>query len=265
MLAGIAAVAIAPQLASAQSYPGATPRPRTTDRATMHAQATAREIDERIGRAFAAIGKGAYDDAIADLERALALHPREPQASTASYDLGVADAESGKLAQAASAFEEAIARDPGFLAARANLVTVHLRRNDLPAARAAADALLAIAPDSARALYGRGIVALAAGDARVALDDFRALLARDPKYAVAHYDLAIAESRLGAFADAERECRAALALAPAYARASLALGGILLREGKRDDARSAFDSAARDAGDVALRNLAISLRDAIVR
>ncbi len=200
-----------------------------------------------------------------EFTRAIALHPLEPQASTAFYDLGLARAGSADLDAAAAAFAEAIARDPGFLAARANLVTVQLRRNDLAAARRTADAFIAVAPESARALYARGIVALQTGDARTALADFRKLLVHDPRYAVAHYDLALAEQKLGAYPDAERELREAISLAPAYARASLALGAVLLHEGKRDDARAAFDAAARSANDLALHNLAISLRDAIVR
>jgi len=264
---GIAALscALLGGTAAAQPYPGVTPVPRTTDAAALHALANDREIGERIRLGIAALARGAWPAARDEFARALALHPREPQGSTASYDLGIALTNAGDLDAAARAFEAAIALDRGFLAARANLVTVQLMRGDLAAARAAADAYVALAPDSARAAYARGIAALRAGDAATALADFRRLLARDPKYAVAHYDLALAEQRLNDDAAAERELRAALALVPGYARARAALGAILLHEGKRDEARAAFDAAARDADDPALRNLATSLRDAIAR
>jgi len=251
--------------AAAQPYSGVTPVPRTTDAAALHALASDREIGERIRLGIAALARAAWPAARDEFARALALHPPEPQGSTASYDLGIALTNAGDLDGAARAFEAAIALDRGFLAARANLVSVHLLRGDLAAARAAADAYVALAPDSARAAYARGIAALRAGDATTALADFRRLLARDPKYAVAHYDLALAEQRLGDYAAAERELRAALALVPAYARANIALGAVLLHEGNRADARAAFDAALRDTDDATLRTLATSLRDAIGR
>ena len=262
VIALLCAVLSAPALA--QPYAGVTPVPRTTDPAALHVVANQREIAERIRRGVAALERAEWRVARDELARTIALGPSEPQASTAYYDLGIALANLNELEAAASAFGAAIARDRGFLAARANLVTVWLMRGDLGAARKAADELIAIAPDSARGLYARGIVALQAGDAPSALVDFKRLLANDPKYAVAHYDLALAEQQLGDFDAAERELRAALALVPGYARAGIALGAVLLHQGRRDEARSAFDAAVRSADDVGLRNLAVSLRDAIV-
>jgi tetratricopeptide (TPR) repeat protein len=247
----------------AQPYPGVTPVPRTTDAAVMHELARQREIDERIRLGFAAETRGDWEAARAEFEHVVSLAPPEPAGSTAWYDLALAQAGSGALDEAAVSFNAAISRDPGFLAARANLIGVELMRGDLAAARAAADAFVALAPEAARALYARGLVALRSGDAATARRDFGTLLSRNPAYAIGHYDLALAETQLGELTEAERELRAALAAAPAYARARVALGAVLLREGKRDEARETFDQAARLASDAALRNLAVSLRDAI--
>jgi tetratricopeptide (TPR) repeat protein len=252
-----------PAAALAQPYPGVTPIPRTTDPATLHAIANNREIIERIRIGLRDETSSRWADAASEFERVIALAPVEPQASTAYYDLGIARAGLDDYSGAATAFDGAIARDPGFLAARANLVTVHLLGGDLNAAREAADAFVASAPDSARALYARGIVALRAGDATTALHDFRVLSSNDPSYAVAHYDIAIAEQQLSRFEDAERELRSAIALSPDYTRARIALGAVLLREGRKDEARVAFDAAAQSTQDATLRNLASSLRDAI--
>ncbi len=249
--------------ASAQPYDGVTPAPRTTDPVRMQALANEREIVERIRLGIAADVRGDDAGAAAEFARALALKPREPQASTAAYDLGLAQARLGRLDDAVAALEDAIERDSGFLAARSNLVTVQLLRGDMHAARSAADALVAVVPDSARALYARGIIALRSGDTPTALADFRRLLERNPAYALAHYNLALAEQRAQSFGEAERELRTALELAPDYARARIALGAVLLREGKRDDARATFDEASRTSADVTLRNLALALRDAI--
>jgi tetratricopeptide (TPR) repeat protein len=248
-----------------QSYPSVHPLPQTTDAAKLLDQATRREIVERIGFGFAAETRGEWSRAAAEFERVLKLDPREPQHSTALYDLGLAQANLGKSEAARTSFRDAIARDPGFIAARVNAVALDLQLNDLGAARRDADELLARVPDSARALYARGLTALRSGDAALALRDFGALLARDPSYATGRYDLGLAEMKLGRLDDAERELRAALALAPDFARARFALGAVLLRTGRRDEARTTFERAAQSAQDPSLRELALSLRDSIAR
>jgi tetratricopeptide (TPR) repeat protein len=249
--------------ARAQVYPDVHPVPRTTDAARLRSVAQDREVRERFRLGLADFARGDWSAASAEFERIVALRPEEPLRSTAHYDAGIALVNLRQYPAAAAAFEAAIRLDPDFLAARSNLVTVHLMAGDLAAARKSADELIARAPESARALYLRGLSALRSGDAQVALHDFGAMLARDPAYAAAHYDLALAEIKLGRIDDAERELRAALSLAPGYARARFALGTVLLRVGKRDEARVAFDEAARASQDPTLTNLANSMRDAI--
>lgn len=249
----------------AQTY-GSTPATtRTTDVHALRTLAQAREVHERFAIGLDAERRGQWAAAAAEFERIITLHPPEPQFSTAYYDAGIAYAHSARLDDAARAFRAAIAGDPQFLAAMANLISVDLARGDLREARAIADRFVALAPDSARALYSRGIVALRQGDSAAARTSFGQLLQTDPQYALAHYNLAVAQAQDGKYASAEQELRIALDLAPSYGRARFALGTVLLREGKRGEARAAFDAVARDAsGDAALRNLALAMRDAIV-
>lgn len=232
----------------------------------LHAIARARELHERFMRGIAAEQRRDWSAATAEFERIIALAPPEPQNSTAHYDLGIAYANLQRLPDAAREFEAALTGDPGFLAAMANLIAVDIARGDVTQARKIADRFVATAPDSARALYARGIIALKTGDYTVARNDFSQLLHNDPQYALAHYNLGIAQTRLGDYEGAERELTVALDLSPTYARARFALGTVLLREGKRTQARDEFDRVVRDAnGDVALQNLASAMRDAIVR
>lgn len=254
---------VATAVGRAQTYPMQSPVPRTTSAPALRAMAVSREIEERFKLGLAALSAGKFADAAAEFERIIALDPPEPKGSTARYDAAIAYANLHKYDDAAKLLRAAIALDPGFLAAMANLVAVDLARGDLAEARAAADRYVALDPESARALYSRGIVALHAGDARTAREDFGKLLRANPAYAVAHYDLALAEERLGNDAAAELELRSALALAPTYARARLALGALLLKEGRRAEARDAFVRATRDATDPALQNLAAAMRDSI--
>ncbi|HEV3092619.1 MAG TPA: tetratricopeptide repeat protein [Candidatus Cybelea sp.] len=258
----LAGLAVAP--ANAQTYPSAHPVPRTTSVPALRALATQREIEERFTIGIAAESRGDWNAAIAEFERIVALNPPEPKGSTARYDLALAYANAGRYDDAALQLRAAIALDSEFLAAMANLVSVDIARGDINEARRIADRYVAVAPDSARALYSRGIVALHGGDAATAREDFGKLLHTNPSYAVAHYDLALAEERLGRFDAAERELRTALALAPSYARARLALGVVLLREGEHAAARNAFEQAVVDAtGDPALQNVAAAMRDAV--
>lgn len=230
----------------------------------LRGQAVGREVEERFRIGLDDLGRQRWRDAAAEFERIVALSPSEPKGSTARYDLAIAYAHVSRFDDAARELRAAIALDPGFLAAMANLVAVELARGDLAAARAVANRYVSLDPESARALYSRGIVALRAGDAVTARGDFSKLLQSNPAYAVAHYDLALAEERLQRYAAAERELRAALLLSPAYARARFALGTVLLHAGRRSEARAAFERAYRDsAADPALQNIAAAMRDSI--
>jgi tetratricopeptide (TPR) repeat protein len=257
----LALVAAATAAASAQTYSGPTPQPRSTDVGALSAQARAREVRERFMRGVAAEERSDWSGAAVEFTRVVTLDPPEPKGSSARYDLALADAHLGRYDAAIALLEEALHRDPRFAAAAANLVAVELQRGDLAGARRAADQYLALAPDSILARYGRGLAALRAGDLVTARADFRALIAADPKYATAHYDLAVVELRAGRDDAARAELELALGLAPNYARANFALGTVLVRAGRRADARIAFDRCARDAEDPALRALAIDLRD----
>ncbi|HLX26421.1 MAG TPA: tetratricopeptide repeat protein [Candidatus Cybelea sp.] len=255
---------VATAAAQAQTYAPQSPAPRTTSVPALRAIAVHREIEERFTLGLAAESRRDWSSAAAEFERIVTLNPPEPQGSTARYDLALAYANLQRYGDAARELRAAIALDSGFLAAMANLVAVDLARGDLREARATADRYVSLAPESARALYSRGIVALRSGDNATARDDFGKLLGVNSSYALAHYDLALAEERLGAYAAAERELRTALTLAPGYARARFALGVVLFREGEHAEARNEFARATLDAaGDPALQNIAAAMRDSI--
>ncbi len=250
--------------AAAQTYDQSTPSPRTNDPKQLHAIGVAREVHERFLLGLDAESHLQWTAAAAEFERIVQLQPPEPQHSTAQYDLGIAYANLNRNDDAAREFRDALQGDPQFLAAMANLIAVDIARGNLQEARSIADRFESAAPDSARALYSHGIVALKSGDLAAARDDFKRLLSGDSSYAVAHYDLGAAQAGLGQYAAAAQEFALALDLSPGYARARFALGTILLRQGKRPEARAAFDRAAADArSDPALQNLAASMRDAI--
>lgn len=256
--------ALSTGMVAAQNYPSNSPVPRTTSAPVLRDLATKREIEERFSLGLDALARNQWQAAAAEFERIVALRPTEPKGSTARYDLAIAYANLERNDDAASQLRAAIALDPAFLAAMANLISVDLARNNLAEARSVADRFVTIAPDSARALYSRGIVALHGGDAATARDDFGKLLHSNSGYAVAHYDLALAEEQLAHLNAAERELRTALSLSPTYARAQFALGVVLLREGRRSEAREAFAATLKEASaDPALQNIAAAMKDSI--
>ncbi|MBV8727653.1 MAG: tetratricopeptide repeat protein [Candidatus Eremiobacteraeota bacterium] len=259
----IFALVASAQAVRAQQYGAHTPIPQTTSAPAMRDLAVQREIHERFRLGLDAEARQDWRGAIPEFSRIIAMQPGEPQHSTASYDLGIAYAGMHRYTDAAAAFRDAIARDNEFLAAYANLIAVDLQRRDLTEARSFGDRFVRLAPQSARALYSRGLVALQSGDLNAAIDDFGKLLLRNPTYAVAHYDLGLAHARLNQWTQAEREFSMAVDLAPAYARARFALATVLLREGRRSEARAALDATLRDAADPVLRNLAAALRNSI--
>ncbi len=257
----IIALATNPLAVPAQPYPASTPVPRSTDPAVLRRLIVARELHERFARGLAAEDRGAWADAADEFERIIALAPPEPANSTARYDAAIAEAHLGHYDRAQVRLEEALARDPGFAAAAANLVSVAIAAGDRRAARSAADRFVTLVPASARARYERGLLALDDGDLETAAGDFRALLADDPAYAIAHYDLGLVEVRSNRLDAAEAEFQRAVALSPGYARARFALGTVLVRQGRRAEARAVFDRAAHDASDPALHDLALTIRD----
>lgn len=255
-----------PLRANGQQYGSPRPVPKTTSAPALRELARQRELHERFALGLEAQRRMRWADAASEFERILVLSVSEPQHSTAAYDLAIAYARLNRLDDAAKTLRIALAGDPEFLAAYANLIAIDLQRRDLREARQMADRFVRLAPDSARALYSRGLTALAQNDAAAAAADFGRLLQNDPSYAIAHYDLGIAESKREHLSEAQREFEAAVALSPQYARAQFALATVLLKQGKRADARRALDAAVRDAAaDPALLNLAIALRDAMRR
>jgi tetratricopeptide (TPR) repeat protein len=256
-------LAVSAGAAHAQSYGLATPAPRTTAEGALLARARSREVTERFGRGLADGDRGDWRAAADEFARIIALDPPEPQGSTAYYDLGLAQAQSGDDAHASAAFTEALRRDPGFAAAAANLIVVALRAGDLHAATLAADKLVAIAPRSLRARYQHGLVALRAGDLPSARADFTAVVVSSPAYAVAYYDLAVVDMRAERYDAARAELDRAIALSPGYARARFARATLLVRAGQPAAALVDLDRVLAESGDPSLRDVAQALRNGL--
>lgn len=247
--------------ANAQTYAPPTSAPRITSAEAAHRLIVEREVRERFARGLADEARADWIAADREFGRIVDLAPPEPKTSTAYYDRALALAHLRRPNDAMNALDAALARDPGFAAAAANLTALALAAGDDERARRAATRFVAIAPASARARYSEGLVAIRTGDFALARRDFAALVADDPAYAVAHYDLAIVELHDGRTAAAQAELERALALSPGYARARLTYAELLLRDGRTGEAKTELAKTAADAADPALQMLARTLRE----
>jgi tetratricopeptide (TPR) repeat protein len=216
----------------------------------------------------------AADEEVASLERALALHPDDPEAL---YRLGNAHLGQGRHAPALACFERALQLDPHHVEALCHRGNALLQLGRFGLALASYDRALALRPDDPVMLSNRGLALHALGRFEQALASYdRALAAgpRDPgtlvnrgitlyrlerfEAALASFDRALALSpndasalsqRGAALRALERPAEAlasidrALTLRPHDAGAHSNRGSVLGRLGRLDEAQASFDRA----------------------
>lgn len=155
-------------------------------------------------------GTGQLDEALAMFQRRRQMVPEDPQAlvqisgalidlgrldeaesmlrdallelddAETHYNLGVVLSGRGRLPDAVTAFETAIARDGTHANARNNLVVALIRLGDLAAAEAELDRMLALDPEDDRARTNLGLVYVDRGQLDRAEDQFREALRINP-------------------------------------------------------------------------------------
>ena len=191
-------------------------------------------------------------DAIAALQRALAIQPR----AEAHFALGTLYFHQGEFDRASAALKAAVAAEPRLVDAHIALGSVFKAKRQLPEAIDALRRAIALEPDSwsahaalatvlqqagatdaaaqeaaeaerrrrqgelereAAAMTAVGIARLDANDAAAAVEQFRRAIARVETYAPAHYQLGRALQRLGQDAAARAAFARARALNPSLA------------------------------------------------
>jgi arylsulfatase A-like enzyme/Flp pilus assembly protein TadD len=120
--------------------------------------------------------------------------------------LGIALSDAGRGAEAAKAFDRALAEDPGFVEAVQNLGIVRLRAEDLSGARDLFRRALAQDDKLPRAWNGLGVTLARLGDERGAIEAWDRAVALDPGLYDALFNLGLTAGKNGM----RREARAAL-------------------------------------------------------
>jgi tetratricopeptide (TPR) repeat protein len=151
--------------------------------------------------------------------------------------LGLALAETGEVAEAATRCEEAVRLEPFTAEWRYNLGNVLAQRGDLDAAMARYREAIERQPRFADAHYNLGIALARAKRHEEAAAEFRTTLRHRPADVNALNNLGVMLVQAGHLEDAADQYREILRLAPAYAMAHRNLAGILARSGREKEAR----------------------------
>ena len=195
------------------------------------------------------------DDAIAAYQQALA---RAPGYAAAHYNLGVAYRAKGQMGPAAECFRRAIDNDPEHARALAALGRV------LQTLAQAADAVpflkraIALMPDDADLLCDLGNALQTLGHPPDAIAAYRRSLQLNPKLSRAWYAAGCAESSHKEYAAAIASFRKALEILPDWPEAQHNLGQVLFKLGLVEEALDLFRRAA-SGGDPALPLAAIAV------
>ena len=178
--------------------------------------------------------------------------------AVAYYNLGYALTEKNDLIGAVEAYEKAIAIQPAFAAALANLgsnlLTLGKTGKALPVLRDAVQLL----PDNALLRAQLGDALQAESRLAEAEESYRQAVAMDCKMARAFYGLGCVQITLGDFAEAIESYRKVLSIAPDHMPSQHNLGKALFRMGEIDEALEQIRKAGEtDTSGTALTAIAV--------
>jgi len=183
----------------------------------------------------------------ADLDQRATARLIEVGHDSAEFHLivGKAHVGAGLYAQAMDEFQQAVRIDPKLPLAHYFLGTEYRRQNDFEPARQEFLKDIAIAPDVAYDYDELGAVCYALNQIPEAERYFKEALRLDPTMATSDYGLAKVYKQQGKFAHALDALRAAGAIDSRSASVYYLRGQILFAMGRRREAKSQFDEAAR--------------------
>jgi len=141
-----------------------------------------------VGLGRAQSGKGADDAAVATLEKAVKLDPKDV---AARRSLGEARFAKGDLDKARSDAEAAVKLDPKDPLSSRSLVAIHIKAEKIDWAEKEADRLVKAIPESPMGHFLRGWVLDRQGKDKDAIEAYEKALAKDDKFIDAHKNLAI--------------------------------------------------------------------------
>jgi tetratricopeptide (TPR) repeat protein len=203
-------------------------------------------------RASLYFAAGNVDLAAADIDRATALDPKNPDALALQTVVAVVRNE---LDAAMTSAEKAVAADPGSAAALIAMSYARQARFDLEGAREALEQAVAAAPGNALAWARLAELQLSFGRLDAALDAARTAAERDPKLARTQTVLGYAHLARVEIAEAAAAFDAAIELDQGDPLPRLGLGLTTIRDGQLDEGTRHIETAASlDPGNALVRS-----------
>ena len=193
--------------------------------------------------AGALIARGAVDEAVEHVEKALVL---KPDYAEAYNNLGLVRASQGRVDEALAQYRKTLELQPSYAEAHNNLGLLLARRGQFDEAIAHYRRALEIDPGLSGAHYNLAEALTARGQTGEASDHLRTALALKPDYAEAHNSLGVILAERGNVDDAREQFLKAIELKPHYAEARSNLGIVLARSGHLDAAIAQFRKALQD-------------------
>lgn len=160
----------------------------------------------------------------------------------AAYELALADLRDGRISVGLASLQDAISLNPDEPVYQNTLGLVHLNLKNFPQAMEAFERALQFSPDYADAHHNMGVALAEAGRWEEAIKAYRKALAI-PTYAhpeSVYTNMGWAYYNLDRLGEAESALRQAIRLEPALEAAHYHLGLVLLKAGRREEAKGAF-------------------------
>ena len=201
-----------------------------------------------------------YPQAVAELNRALALKPDEPRVMDA---LGLVFYARQDLSRAMSYFRKVLEIDPKFSQTHNNLGSIYWRLGRWDEAirefsLALADPIY-LTPEAA--YNNRGVAYLAQGKLDAAVQDFRRAVDVKPDFGQARHNLGLALLRRNRVGEAINQLEFALKVGPVTPRMRLNLAQAYLRNNQRSKAVQQLTRVVDDASDAEIAGQARALLD----
>ncbi len=174
---------------------------------------------------------------------------KRPENARAHYNLGVALAQSGRSAEAVTAYESALALKPNYAEAQHNLANSLARLGRPADAVPHYETALHLVPNYSAAHYDLAITLQELGRTNDAIGHFEAALRIEPDSAVTHSRLADALARQGRRTEAYRHYEAATRLQPDYPEALTNWGNALAQDSRWADAIDRYQRALKSSPD----------------
>ncbi len=201
---------------------------------------------------------GRLDEAVSRYEKAVAL---QPDYAPAYNNLGVTLRAKGDVDAAIAAYQRGLRLDDDYPDLHYNLANALLSQNRADEAAAHLATSVAGEPASAANHNNLGTALAEKGQMEPAIVEFRNAIALEPASVLAYRNLGNALAATGRSAEARQALEQAVALAPADADANYDLGSLLLEIGAHAEAAARFRAslASRPRDPRTLNNLGIAL------